>query len=296
MGFTGGSFCDGLCPYYVVKEAECLGHGVKDDVALIHLEDRNVVLKSVRDKYDDIVQSSLKSVDPITEHPMNVLEIHVRNGLSFIGVDATAEDLSLIEKTLFTECDVDDNSRLTYNELTVCLQLAFTEEYLFSLILQGNPSVPVVYGTCGTQIAVEYMDIHPFGRSWHVSPYITAAGSWQERAAMAIAFLDLVESMEHTPYGVLFLCDVQTSNFGLQRLDDGRYRAVAIDLDISFFEKAMAGAIVQEDICTSDEDCNFINCRSKCVNGHCTKRLHSSNFQVSNVLVVVLYTLSCVFR
>ena len=295
MGSTGGSFCNDLCSSYVVKGAECLGHGVKDDVVLLHLKQRKVVLKSVRAKVDSMVQSGLQSVDPHMEHSISVLEIHVRNALSFIGVEATAEDTSLVEKAISKECDVDGNSKLSYSELTICLQLAFTEEYLFSLLLEGNPAVPVVYGTCGAQLAVEYIDTNPFGRKWHVSPYVTAVGSWQERAEMAIAFLDLVESIEHTPYGVLYLCDVQTSNFGLEKLDYGRYRAVAIDLDISFFEKAMAAIVVQQDICSSDEDCDFISCKSKCVNGYCTKRLHSSNFQVSIVLSVFLRSLSFVF-
>lgn len=286
VGSTGGSFCDELCSSKAVKDAECLGHGVKDDVVLLHLKERKVVVKSLKDKYESFVQSSLENVDPDAEHTMSVLDIHVKNGLGFIGVDATIEELTLVERTIFKECDANGNSLLSYSELTVCLQLAFTEEYVFSLLLEGNPAVPVVYGTCGAQIAVEYIDVNPFGRTWPVSSFVTVNGLWQERAAMAIAFLDLVESIEHTPHGVLFLCDVQTSNFGLQRLDNGRYRAVAIDLDISFFEKAMASAIVQQDVCTSDEDCDFINCKSKCINGHCTKRLHSSNFQVSIVLVV----------
>lgn len=287
MRSTGGSFCDELCSS-VVKGAECLGHGVKDDVVLLHLKERKVVLKSARAKLDDVVQSGLQNVDPSVEYPMSALEIHVRNGLSFIGANTTVEDMSLVQTTVFRECDADGNSLLSFTELTVCLQLTFMEEYVFSLLLKGNPAVPVVYGTCGDKIAVEYADKNPFVRSWHVSPYVTAAGSWQERAAMAIAFLDLVEAFEHTPYGVLFLCDVQTSNFGLKRLGNGRYRAIAIDLDISFFEEQMASAIVQQDICTSDEDCDFISCKSKCKGGHCTKRLHSSNFQVSIVVVLLV--------
>ena len=293
VGSTGGSFCDELCSSNVVRGAECLGHGghdVKDDVVLLHMKKRKVVLKSVRDKPNNVVQNSLQGIQQDVKYSMNALNIHVRNGLSFIGAHTTGEDVSSVQTAIFRECDVDGNSQLSYSELTVCLQLTFTEEYMFSLLMKGNPSLPVVYGTCGDQIAVEYVDQNPFAWRWHVPPYESAVGPWQERAAMAIAFLDMVEGFEHTAYGVLYLCDVQTSNFGLQRLGNGKYRAVAIDMDISFFEKQMASAIVQQDVCTRDEDCNFISCKSKCENGICTKRLHSSNFQVS----IVCSCIACV--
>ena len=41
---------------------------------------------------------------------------------------------------------------------------------------------------------------------------------WSLKARLAVAILELVQSIEQTPYGTLYLCDVLEDNVGLVRL------------------------------------------------------------------------------
>ena len=104
--------------------------------------------------------------------------------------------------------------------------------------------------------------------------------SWQFRTHLAITLIEMVQSLEVTPYGTLYLCDVQHANFGVVRNQSG-YVAKAIDLDLSRFEAAL-GRHRQMRPCQRDGDCDFVNCPMAC-NPHthlCSGSMLSNNLQV----------------
>ena len=104
-------------------------------------------------------------------------------------------------------------------EATACWELTETDEYMLNMLLKGSSATLDVYGTCGNMYAIQYANAKPFK---------TRKRSWNLRARLAIAILELIESIEHTPYGTLYLCDVHEANFGIVRtclpiLDNNNY-------------------------------------------------------------------------
>ena len=106
-------------------------------------------------------------------------------------------------------------------EATACWELKETDEYMLNMMLKDSSATLDVYGTCGNMYGIQYADAEPFMGSktslfnlW----YASEIRSWNLRARLAIAILELIESIEHTPYGTLYQCDVHEANFGIVRV------------------------------------------------------------------------------
>ena len=87
-----------------------------------------------------------------------------------------------------------------------------TVEYVLYLMLRGKSAALDIYGVCGNMYAVQYAAAEPylgFQSSW------TDERSWNFRVRLALALLDMIESIDETPYGTLYLCDIQEANFGV---------------------------------------------------------------------------------
>ena len=104
---------------------------------------------------------------------------------------------------------------LTYWEATTCWQLVTTDEYIFYSLLHNNSAILDVYGTCGNIYAVQYAAAEPF-LGFQTS--LSDGRSWEFRTKLALALLNMVKALEDTPYGTLYLCDVQEPNFGVVSL------------------------------------------------------------------------------
>ena len=115
---------------------------------------------------------------------------------------------------IFTECDVGKDGILLLSEVIACWELIETDEYMLNMMIKGSSATLDVYGTCGNMYAIQYADAEPF-MGYKTS--LSEARSWNLRAQLAIAILELIESIEHTSYGTLYLCDVQEANFGIVR-------------------------------------------------------------------------------
>lgn len=156
-----------------------------------------------------------------------------------------------------------------------------TDEYVLYSLLQGKSGIPKLYGTCGNMYAVQYAASDPY---LGFKTVIMDKRTWIFRAQLALALMDMVESIEETPYGTLYLCDIQEPNFGVVR-NNGKLVAKAIDVDISWFESSLTADVDYErnKSCSSDSDCNFISCLVKCnmTTGKCSGKLASNNLQVS---------------
>ena len=120
-----------------------------------------------------------------------------------------------VAESIVGECDVGGDKVLSFWEVVTCWQLASTDEYVLYSLLDGNDAILRLYGACGNMYAVEYATDLPF--SEHRTS-VTDNRPWAVRAQLALALLDMVESLEDTPYGILYLCDVQESNFGIVRM------------------------------------------------------------------------------
>lgn len=199
--------------------------------------------------------------------------------LNLAGGKYVSSALIAVER-VFSECDVLEDGQLTYHEALVCWQLLETDEFILLLVLSGVSAIPDLYGTCGTMYAMQYATSEPF-----LSRYLADNRSWQFKARLAIALIEMVHSIEATPYGTLYLCDVQESNFGVvQRSHTRDLVAKTIDLDISWFEDTLKSSVKYENnkYCRSHIDCDMVSCLVACntTTNACSGRLWSNNLQV----------------
>ncbi len=105
------------------------------------------------------------------------------------------------------ECDINQDTMFTYEEAEVCWQLATNPEYLLLKILRGHEAMLKLYGSCGNLYGVQYTSSVPFLAS--------SSLSWKIRSEIVLSMLNMVEALEHTAFGSLFLCDMARSNIGL---------------------------------------------------------------------------------
>ena len=209
--------------------------------------------------------------------------------------------LAAVER-LFSECDVLGDGQLGYTEAVVCWQLLETDEFMLLSVLSGVSAVPDLYGACGNMYAMQYATSDPF---LAYLPSMADNRSWNFRARLAISLIEMVHSLEATPYGTLYLCDVQEANFGVvRRPGTGELVAKTIDVDISWFEPSMKSSVVFEKnkSCQSHHDCDFISCHVACskTTHTCSGRLWSNNLQVNHrpsigivIIVNVLFQVIC---
>lgn len=137
---------------------------------------------------------------------------HFHFNLARVNSDVANRTVLQVAKNIANECDVGSDGVLHHRELLTCWQLASTEEYVLYSILHDNSATLDVYGACGNMYAVEYAAPQPF-LGYQTS--FSDDRSWAFRTRLAVALLDMVEALEDTVFGTLYLCDVQESNFGV---------------------------------------------------------------------------------
>ena len=237
------------------------------------------------------ISHSLKYLDKFKVYASNLLDRYISNSLSSLGVQPTLSDH--LKQAILEGCDQDGDGNIPYPDFIICLQLIHTDEYVIGLLLDGYLGIPKIYGTCGGFYSVQYAGDPILSNSLSWTQLTSPLPPWNERALVAIEFLNMIEVFEKTPFGVLFLCDLQQSNFGVVRKYGGGFLVYAIDMDISFFEQSLQGILAEGGNCVEDQECDFLSCSSKCIEGKCTQRLHSSNLQVSQYCLGQLNNLCC---
>uniref|UniRef100_A0A3Q4HWW2 Divergent protein kinase domain 1C n=1 Tax=Neolamprologus brichardi TaxID=32507 RepID=A0A3Q4HWW2_NEOBR len=186
------------------------------------------------------------------------------------------------------------NREMSYSraELASLWALLQQEEYTFLRVLQDlSTHVAKVLGSCGHFYAVEYLSA---GHAWDQNIFslhdvAISEGQdqgeggdrarWTAREMMhriALSFLDMVWHFDNDFTHKLHLCDIKPENFAIRK----DLTVVAIDVDMAFFEPKMRDILEQN--CSSDDDCNFFDCSSRCnlSKRRCSPRRSNSNLQV----------------
>ena len=271
----------------MVQYSKCLGHGVKPHVLLVKYKGKDVVLKARRTyKLSSLVTYMMQEVKYLLDKHDSLLKFDqfatmINDTIKEVmfGWGRTYASKDVIDEFLW-ECDANSDALISYHEAASCMRILASEEYVFYVLLRGIPGMPEVYGTCGNIFAVQSTLADDLRDHVALDPR-----TWEKRAMIAISMLDMVEAFEHTPYGNVYLCDVQEGNFGV----DSYLKVYAIDMDTSFFEGHLLSLLEgqKKTKCTSDHACDFISCRSKCnlSTNVCEPKLYSSNLQVSNMVL-----------
>ena len=186
-------------------------------------------------------------------------------------------DLRVLRK-FARSCDREGDGFLDFNEALHCWHLTENHEFMLSLLLDGNPAVPKQFGFCGPVFAQEYASSKPL----RTLAFARDPRSWRFRARMAIALIEMVEHLERTRYGTLYLCDMKESNFGFIEVN-GKYIAKPIDLDLTWLASSLWAAIKKEKPtpCSDAYDCQFVNCLVECdrQTQMCSGELYTNNLQ-----------------
>ena len=267
----------------MVQYSKCLGHGVKPHVLLVKYKGKDIILKAKITYKSTVVMHKIPEIKYLQDKHGSLLKFDqfatvINSTIKelIFGWEGTYYASKDVIDEFLLECDANSDALISYHEAASCMRILASEEYVFYVLLRGIPGVPEVYGTCGNIFAVQSTLADDLRDHVALDPR-----TWKKRALIAISMLDMVEAFEHTPYGTVYLCDVQEGNFGV----DSSLKAYAIDMDISFFEEQIALMVKDQKklTCSSDEICNIIACWSKCnlSTNVCEPKLYSSNLQVS---------------
>ena len=198
--------------------------------------------------------------------------------MNLAGGREVVNTLETVER-VFSECDVLGDGRLSYSEALVCWSLLETDEFVLLSLLRGASAVPDIYGVCGNMYATQFASSQTL---LDRELAVLDGRTWSLRARLAISLIEMVASLETTPYGTLYLCDVKGPNFGMVRHHgNSQLTAKAIDLDLSSFETiSNRFEHHRQKECLIDSDCSFVDCRIACSKGTCSGPVISNNLQV----------------
>jgi len=167
------------------------------------------------------------------------------------------------------------------------LSLTENDEYTMLGNFQELQHFPKLYGYCGQAYVME--KVIPYSSLF---PAFVRKLGWTRTVKLAISFLDMVEELETAKGGPLQHCDIQEGNFGIA--DDDSIKLIDVDLILT---KEKANEILPQPNCSSNSDCEFFDCNSRCdvERGRCLGKRITSNLQVSvfEAIVVALCSNNC---
>ncbi|KAM8822082.1 divergent protein kinase domain 1C isoform 5-T5 [Synchiropus picturatus] len=280
-GSVSGDMCLDLCVRRQVHYQQCLYYQSGKKVMAARWRGRPVVLKSKLENFSSYQPLALLDYQDAAEDlsPVEVMfyaTLEVRNSL---GLGASLENPGNLSSLAQLWGAEPSNRERMYSraELASLWSLLQQEEYTFLRVLQDlSVHVPRVLGSCGHFYAVEFLSA---GRAWDQNLFSleeSGVSGLQGRWRIALSFLHMVSHFDLDFAHKLHLCDVKPENFAVR----SDLTVVAIDVDMAFFEPKMSDILEQN--CSTDDDCNFFDCSSRCdaTTGHCSARRWNSNLQV----------------
>ncbi|KAM6953440.1 divergent protein kinase domain 1C [Aplochiton taeniatus] len=312
QGSLTGDMCEDLCVNALVEYKRCLYYENGKKVMEARWRDVTVILKSKLENFSSYeALGILDYQDPSEElSPLDVVfyaTLEVRNSLGLgqedveeeqgeeVGEAQGGRNVSLAK--LWGHRLKHREKPYSRAELASLWALLQQEEYTFLRVLQDlSVHVAKVIGSCGHFYAVEFLtaghawdqnifsldEVSVPGPGWRgQAPWLGGppAGGWSSRDMVhriALSFLDMVWHFEHDFTHRLHLCDIKPENFAIRK----DLTVVAIDVDMAFFQPKMMDILDQN--CTSDDDCNFFDCVSRCdlQRNRCSRRRSNTNLQV----------------
>ncbi|KAJ8386158.1 hypothetical protein AAFF_G00176660 [Aldrovandia affinis] len=282
-GVLTGDLCEELCVSRRLEYRRCLYYENGKKVMQADWQGLPIVLKSKLENF-----SSYEALEGAGPSPWDMVLFATLEIRSALGLDAG----DAREAWQWSRPPGGPSQPFSRAELASLWSLLQQEEYTFFRALQDlSRHVVKVLGSCGHFYAVEYLVA---GHAWTQNLFSLEAplglsGKGAASSArpggrsgkdtvlrIALSFLDMVRQFESDFSNRLHLCDIKPENFGVRR----DLTVVAIDVDMAFFEPKMRNIL--EQTCTSDEDCNFFDCISKCnmKENKCGPKRVNSNLQV----------------
>ncbi|XP_071340440.1 divergent protein kinase domain 1C isoform X2 [Trachinotus anak] len=295
--------CEDLCVLGLVEYKRCLYYENGKKVIEARWRGNPIILKSKLENFSSYEPLGILDYQDTAEElsPLDVVfyaTLEVRNSLGLAEEDEDEEgggggggNNSSLARLWGKKLKHRDKS-YSRAELASLWSLLQQEEYTFLRVLQDlSTHVAKVLGSCGHFYAVEYLSA---GHAWDQNIFSLeevaapglqgqdragARGRWTTREMVhriALSFLDMVWHFDNDFTHKLHLCDIKPENFAIRK----DLTVVAIDVDMAFFEPKMRDILDQN--CSSDDDCNFFDCSSRCnLQRHrCSPHRRNSNLQV----------------
>ncbi|XP_041824577.1 divergent protein kinase domain 1C isoform X1 [Melanotaenia boesemani] len=298
-GSVTGDMCEDLCVLGLVEYKRCLYYENGKKVIEARWRGNPVILKSKLENFSSYEPLGILDYQQDTAEELSALDVvfyatlEVRNSLGLAEEDEDegggggGGSNSSLAKLWEKKLKIRDKS-YSRAELSSLWSLLQQEEYTFLRVLQDLSShVAKVLGSCGHFYAVEYLSA---GHAWDQNIFSLdevevsrlrdqTRGRWSTREMVhriALSFLDMVWHFDNEFTHKLHLCDIKPENFAIRK----DLTVVAIDVDMAFFEPKMRDILEQN--CSSDDDCNFFDCSSRCdpVKRRCSPHRRNSNLQV----------------
>ena len=280
VGVASGSLCSPLCTGRI-SYSECLGHGVTPHILKANWQGKDIILKvkTVMEKQPEL-NPAHKPLELNPAHSSRFNREYFDNSAKFQFTKFIFDNKTEVSKKVldyvYSECANQDGI-LPYQKMWYCQSL-LGREYLFSVLLKDANIFPEVYGACGNVFAVENVPDEQIEGS------LMDSRSWSTRARIGLGMLDMIERLDNTPYGTLYLCDIRFANFGAVKVGSD-YVVKPIDLDYSWLPAQMKRVFVGVSIktCHTDEHCHFQACLGRCnyKTGYCESDTYSNNLIVS---------------
>ncbi|XP_072235116.1 divergent protein kinase domain 1C [Leuresthes tenuis] len=296
-GSVTGDMCSDLCVLGLVKYKRCLYYENGKKVIEARWRGNPIILKSKLENFSSYEPLGILDYQDTAEE-LSALDVvfyatmEVRNSLGIAEEDDDEEgggggNNSSLARLWGKKLKIRDKS-YSRAELSSLWSLLQQEEYTFLRVLQDlSTHVAKVLGSCGHFYAVEYLSA---GHAWDQNIFsldeVAVPGLQDQSRArwavremvhrIALSFLDMVWHFDHDFTHKLHLCDIKPENFAIRK----DLTVVAIDVDMAFFEPKMKDILEQN--CSSDDDCNFFDCSSRCdpVRRRCSPHRGNSNLQV----------------
>jgi len=252
-----------------------LGHGITPHVLKASWKGSDIILKVKK-----VLDKNLTLNSSLTESKQfdrNYFNINTNQSyVKYILDEKGVINMEVLDY-MFNECAGQDNEVVPHQKMWYC-QALLAGEFLLSILLKDSQNVPKLYGTCGHVFAVEDVPDEMLGGKFIDSR------PWDTKVKLALALLDMVERLDNTPYGTLYMCDIKFENFGVLMMNSS-YLIKPIDLDFAWLSSQMKQVMVKESQrwCTKDSDCGFKACLSKCNHWthHCDPDFYTNNLIVS---------------
>lgn len=273
-GTAVGSLCAPLCITGDIHSLTCHSfRATKEAVFSAEWHNIKLVFKSVPKNIKAIHWYDNGLVKYPTEKEfLSIIRTIVKNKFNLTLAYDTAIRLSRLKPSY-----EEKNRKKRHKEMDNLWFLLQDNEYLLSVLFTDKDVFPQLLGTCGSYFAVEYLEPVP-----DISSLLTISDSleeWGKRLKIAVQVLDLLEELETGFREPFHLCDVKIQHFGFVKSGN---RLKFIDLD-GVLPKSVIGSLMKEiNTCNTDNDCDYMDCRSKCnkITHKCSTTIANNNLQI----------------
>lgn len=289
-GHALGLLCNPLCAERGIHSLACESlHAGKEAVFSAHWETTKLVFKTLKSQPPEETES-LHWLDgsgtkryPTEDEFLAMIGDLARDKLNVSLNRAQLERLSRLRRQ---HRDLRDDER--QREMENVWPLLQDNEYLLTILYEERDVFPQLIGTCGNFYAVEYARSIETPRSVALA-LSDSKPEWANRVKLAVMIMDLLEDLETGFAEPFHLCDLKIRHFGLPV---GGRRLKFLDLDAVLPSSVLARVLKDGKLCAKHEDCDYFDCRSLCVEGHCRATVVNDNLQVVCEKIFLGWTLS----